>query len=103
MIDDKIEDYHISILRPYLYDSNFDYTPEAVANRDEQLWVVDSILDHSGDKTKRGTLQFKVRWANQGPEQDKWLPNKDLLHNTILHKYLADHKLKSLIPSSDRV
>ena len=102
LVDDTIEDYHISLLRPYLYDSNFTHSPEDVANRDDQLWVVDSILEHSGDKTKRSTLQFKVRWANHGPEDDKWLTFKNLLHNSILHEYLAKNKMKSLIPTSDK-
>ena len=72
------------------------------ANRDDQLWVVDEILEHQGDKAKRGSLQFKVRWANHGSENDKWLPYRDLLHNSALHKYLAANKMKSLIPPSDK-
>jgi hypothetical protein len=45
LIDDRIEDYHISLLRPYLEDSFFQLTPSAVANRDDQLWVVEKILN----------------------------------------------------------
>ena len=36
LIDDKIEDYHISKLRPYRYNPNFNETPASVANRDDQ-------------------------------------------------------------------
>lgn len=102
LIDDKIDDYHISRIRPYRYDSELNESPVAVANRDNQLWVVDSIIEHTGEKNKRSTLQFKVRWANYGPENDKWLPYRDLLHNSKLHEYLANNKMKSLIPISDK-
>jgi hypothetical protein len=102
LIDDRIEDYHISLLRPYLDDSFFKLSPSAVSNRDDQLWVVEEILEHQGDKAKRTSLLFKVRWANHGSDYDKWLPYRDLLHNSALHKYLAENKMKSLIPSSDR-
>ena len=75
----------------------------SVANRDDQNWVVDSIVEHTGDKSKRKSLQFKVRWANYGPEYDKWLPYRDLLHNTRLHEYLANNKMKSLIPIGEKI
>ena len=50
--DDRIEDSHISLLRPYLEDSFFKLPPSTVANRDDRLWVADKILEHQGDQAK---------------------------------------------------
>ena len=36
--------------------------------------------------------------VNESEENDLWLPWKSLKDNPILHSYLAEHKMKSLIP-----
>lgn len=44
LVTDLISDYHISRLRPYLYEENLDEDLKSVANRDEQLFPVENIL-----------------------------------------------------------
>ena len=98
LVTELISDYHISRLRPYLYDENLDESPVSVANRDEQLFPVETILEHTGNAKNRKELYFKVRWSGYDERFDKWLPFKDLRHNSILHDYLITHRMKSLIP-----
>jgi len=47
-------------------------------------------------------LEFKVRWLGYPPEEDLWLPWKELRNNPKLHKYLADNGLDKLIPKEHR-
>ena len=42
---------------------------------DEVEVLVESILDHNDrNSTKKTDFDFLVRWKNQGPEEDTWIP-----------------------------
>jgi hypothetical protein len=43
-----------------------------VAQRNEQEFVVESIVGHRGNRTKRSTMEFKVRWVGFGESCDSW-------------------------------
>jgi hypothetical protein len=62
------------------------------------MFPVEAILEHTGTAKNRKDLYFKVRWLGYGEKYDKWLPFKDLRHNSILHEYLTKNRMKSLIP-----
>ena len=98
LVTDIISDFHVSRIRPYLYDEEFDEDPKSTANRDEQMFPVEAILEHTGTAKNRKDLYFKVRWLGYGEKYDKWLPFKDLRHNSILHDYLTKNRMRSLIP-----
>jgi hypothetical protein len=98
LVTDIISDFHVSRIRPYLYDAEFDEDPKSTANRDEQMFSVEAILEHTGTTKNRKELFFKVRWLGYGEKYDKWLPFKDLRHNSILHDYLTKNRMRSLIP-----
>ena len=98
LVTDIISDFHVTRLRPYLYDEDLDEDPKATANRDEQMFTVEKILEHTGSIKNRKELYFKVRWLGYTEKYDKWLPVKDLRHNSILHAYLEKNRMKTLIP-----
>ena len=50
----------------------------AVQNKGE--FFIDSILEHRGDRQRRTTMEFKVRWFGYGPEHDSWEPYKPCPH-----------------------
>ena len=87
----------MSRLQPYYYDLNYS-DPEAIANKDQQMVVVDQILAMDGSPKARKSLLFKVRWHGCTEAEDSWELYKNLRHNSVLHDYLRLHKLKSLIP-----
>ena len=62
LVTDIISDFHVSRLHPYLYDEELDEDPRSTANRDEQMFTVDKILEHTGTAKNRKELYFKVRW-----------------------------------------
>ena len=88
---------HIHNLRPFNYDPDRT-SPLTVAQHNEQEFVVESIISHRGNRNKRSTMEFKVRWAGFGESCDTWEPYKGLLHVDKLHDYLRTHAMKTLIP-----
>ena len=62
------------------------------------MFTVEKIIEHTGTAKNRKELFFKVRWLGYNDKYDKWLPFKDLRHNSILHGYLEKNRMKSLIP-----
>jgi len=73
-----------------------------VAQHNEQEFVVESIIGHRGNKTRRSTMEFKVRWAGFGESSDSWEPYKALLHVDKLHDYLRENTMKTLIPKEHK-
>ena len=64
-VDGKLIATHINNLREFLYDSA----------RTHPLHI-DSILEQRGDRQRRSTMMFKVRWLGYRPEHDTWKPYK---------------------------
>jgi hypothetical protein len=76
--------------------------PLAIAQQNEQEFVVESINGHRGNRQRRSTMEFKVRWAGFGESCDSREPYKALLHVDKLHDYLRANAMKTLIPSEHK-
>ena len=88
---------HIHNLRPFNYDEERT-DPAAVA----QEFVVEEVLVHRGDRAKRLTSEFQIRWSGFGEESDSWEPYKNLMHVEPLHRYLRAHQMRTLIPKEHK-
>jgi len=97
LVDGKIITTHITNLREFHYDpARTDPKDVAVQNKGE--FFIETILEHRGDRQRRTSMEFKVRWRGYGPEHDSWEPYKNLAHSEQLILYLVRHRMKSLIP-----
>ena len=75
LVNGKLITTHIKNLREFLFDpARTNPLDIAVQNRGE--FFIDSILEHRGDRQRRSTMMFKVRWLGYGPEHDTWEHNK---------------------------
>jgi hypothetical protein len=92
---------HIHNLRPFLFDPERT-SPHSVAQHNEQEFVIESVLGHRGDRNRRSTMEFHVRWAGYGEAHDSWEPYKALLHTDKLHDYLRANHMKTLIPKAHK-
>ena len=101
LVNDKVVVTHIHNLRPFNYDAERT-DPVAVAQQNAQEFVIEQVLSHRGNRAKRSTMQFLVRWSGFGEESDSWEPYKTLMHTEPLHRYLRAHKMKSFIPSEHK-
>ena len=98
LVTGQNEDHHITKLQPFRFDP-LRTDPILVANKDQQLVAIDAILDMRGNPHgSRKDLYFKVRWQGCTERDDSWEPYSNLRHNSILHEYLLQHKLRKLIP-----
>ena len=53
---------HIHNLRPFNYDPDR-RSPLVVTQQNEQEFAVEAIIGHRGNRNRRSTMEFKVRWA----------------------------------------
>ena len=100
--EDKYEEYHVSFLKPFVYDPNVT-DPRLVANKDVGFFDIERVLAHTGKDKKVSTYKFLIRWKGYDPSHDKWEPWENVRNNLVVHKYLKDNKLASLIPQKFKV
>lgn len=101
LINGETRDVHVSRIRPFLSSDTSLDNMRAVAIRDHHEYVVEKILEHTGDPKRRSTLEFKVRWQGYSDEHDSWEPWKNLRLVDKLHDYLRENNLSKLIPIMD--
>ncbi|GKT24919.1 DDE-type integrase/transposase/recombinase, partial [Aduncisulcus paluster] len=67
-----------------------------ISAKDEDEFIVEKILSKRyGGKKK---IEFKVRWAGYGPEEDQWLPWSQVKDLEAMDKFLeANIRLKNKI------
>jgi len=92
----KDETVHVKRIHPFYYDSVIT-DPNQIAYADKQVYEIEKITDHKGNKNKPSSMEFKVYW--KGYEEPSWEPYTNLRNTEALHKYLNEHKMKSLIPT----
>jgi len=101
LVSFKCEDFHVTNLRPFRYDPTRT-DPRKVANADQRVSDIETILEHRGSAKRKSAMTFKVRWAGEGEEGDTWEPWSSLRTNHFLFQYLARRGLKTLIPPQYR-
>jgi len=102
LVTDALEDHHISKLKAFNFDPVIT-DPQLLANKDQQLFNVESIIEMRGNPRKgKKQLYFLVRWQGLDSTFDSWLPWNDLRVSSALYKFLSDNKLKFLIPKEKR-
>ena len=61
---------------------------QEAALRDNDEFVVEKIVDH---KKVSSRLEFRIRWLGYAPEEDTWLPYREVKDLAALDEYLAAH------------
>jgi hypothetical protein len=97
LTNNKEEQVHITRIHPFNHDEAHT-NPTAVANKDVQLFQVEKILKHKGTKARRAQMEFRVKWLGYDDSDNSWVKWKDISHNAILHNYLRDHNMATIIP-----
>ena len=87
----------VTNLRSFRYDATR-VDPREVANADQRVTDIESVLAHKGSIKAKKSLKFKVRWVGEGPEGDTWEPWANLRTNRFLFEYLVRRKLRNWIP-----
>jgi len=103
LTNNKEEKCHITRLHPFIYDSN-EIDPREIAMKDNQYNDIEAILKHKGSIKNKTAMTFLVKWAGYDASHNSWEPwngpkGTGVRTNAVLHKYLANHNMKNLIPS----
>ena len=101
LLNGKTFDVHISRLSPFNYDATRT-DPAEVAMHDNQEFVIESIVGHRGDRLRRRTMEFLVKWQGYTADANTWEPYHELKDTQPLIDYLNQNRLKSLIPARYR-
>ena len=104
LVTQELYDYHVSKLRPYEYDPRT-LKPLQVAVTDRPgEFLVQECLPYRGDlRENRKQLEFLIRWAGYGPENDTWEPWDHVKGNDKVLTFLYNHPLpraRRLVPKS---
>jgi hypothetical protein len=92
LVTEQVFDYHMSQLRPFLYDERT-ATPLQVAVTDSlDEFVAESVIRMRGDtRSSRKDLSFLIRWAGYGESDDTWEPWEYCKDSHAVQKFLRAH------------
>jgi transposase InsO family protein len=97
LVSGKLVTRHVKLLRAYRPSQA---TPLEIARRDQDFYLVEKIISHTGTPAKKGNMTFRVRWLGYGPESDSLrAPWHDLRTNFVLHEYLRAHGMGHIVPA----
>jgi hypothetical protein len=99
MDSNKIEDFHVKLLRPFHHDARYT-DPSKVATADNLTFEVEAILDHKflSAKQTKSTMEVLVQWT--GYETPTWEPYSHVANVSIFHEYLRTNNLSRLLRAS---
>jgi Chromo (CHRromatin Organisation MOdifier) domain len=88
LITHKEKAYHVSDLKPFVYDPAVT-TPLDVARRDYMEFFVETIIDHGGNVKRKTDLEFLVSWLGYDDRDNSWEAFSYLRDTGKLHDYLT--------------
>jgi hypothetical protein len=92
LVTAKVLDYHVSRLRPFLYDERTCTPLQAALTDTLDEFVVEEVIRMRGDpRRSRKDLEFKVRWAGYGPNDDTWEPWEHCRDSDAVQQFLRAH------------
>jgi hypothetical protein len=92
LLTQKLVNFHVSRLKRYVMEQTNE--PAAVAAVDADEFFVEAIISHRWirkNSKKKDHLEFRVRWAGYEPEEDTWLPYREVRDLAALDDYATLH------------
>ena len=92
LITMRASNYHVSKIRPYLYDERTLLPAQVAATDSFDEFVIEKVVEMRGNPRKaKDQIAFKVRWAGYSEADDTWVSWKDGRDNTAIQLYLHNH------------
>jgi hypothetical protein len=99
LVTGKAVDYHIRLLKPFIYDERFT-DPLEVAIQDDDGYIVDEILEHGHVKGNTGAYEYRVRWL--GYQDTSWEALNMIRKLGKFHENARKNRLTRFIPKAFR-
>jgi hypothetical protein len=99
LVKNKLEDFHIKLLHPFMYDTAL-VDPREVAQHDEDQFGIVKVHDHrfTNIKQNKHHLEFLVEFDDSNtPIWQPWSP--DIRDNEQIHAYLEKNNMRKFIPT----
>jgi len=97
MVTNKTEEVHVKRLKAFDYDPEMD-NPLKLAAADYDEFIIERVLEHTGDPKRKSSLDFLVKWLGYDDSHNLWIPWKEARLNAKVHEYLRNEGLERLIP-----
>ena len=94
----KIEDFHVTLIHPFLYDEH-EVDPGEVAMHDDELRIIEEVTDHrfiGNGKAFKDNLELKIRFEDdRSTEWNSWI--KEYNSITLIQDYFRKVGLTKFI------
>ena len=92
LLSGQVFDYHMSRLRPFLFDERTGTPLQAAVTDSLDEFVAESVIRMKGDTRKsRKDLVFLIRWAGYGEADDTWEPWEYCKDSHAVQSFLRAH------------
>jgi hypothetical protein len=107
LVTERVHDYHVSLLRPFLYDERTCTPLQAAVADSLDEFVAEMVVGMRGNtRGKRTDLSFKIRWAGYGEADDTWEPWDHCKDSFAVQAFLRAHteaRIRRLAKPVERV
>lgn len=92
IISKKILELNVDRLRKFNCSSDI-HPNELIewASVDYDEFIVEDIVEHRGTGKRGDPLEFRIHWSGYGPDEDSWLPYKEVRDLEALDRYEEKH------------
>jgi hypothetical protein len=92
LVTGEVHDYHMSLLRPFLFDERTGTPLQAAVSDTLDEFVAEKVIRMRGDTRKKRTdLKFLIRWAGYGEADDTWEPWEYCKDSHAVQTFLRNH------------
>ena len=91
LITGKEKDYHVSDMKPFVFDSSALVDPLDIARRDQMEFFIEKISDHRGKLSQQKLLQFFISWMGYDQSYDSWGQFANLRDSVVWEGCVALH------------
>lgn len=102
LVTEKLRNFHVTQLKAFKYDP-MDVDPAEIARVEQNEFLVENILEHRHDGSKRRTgYEFLVKWTGYDNSDNTWEPWEFVRDNKQLIKYLYNNHLKQFLTKAQK-
>ena len=102
LVTDKLKNFHVTQLKAFTYDE-MDTDPVDIARSEQNEFLVESVLAHRHDGSKKRTnYEFLIKWNGYDDASNTWEPWEFVRDNEKLIVYLHNNQLRQFLTKEQK-